>query len=113
MTRPSSDCPRCSNSTERADRPANVLTMLEPDHWLDPGLVLEVQGAELSVSPNHRAAVGIVGPESGLALRFPRFTGRFRSDKAPTDATTTQELLRLYHSQVRKAPTRSADATET
>jgi DNA ligase-1 len=105
--------PKMLQPYERADRPANVLTMLEPDHWLDPGLVLEVQGAELSISPNHRAAVGIVGPESGLALRFPRFTGRFRSDKAPTDATTTQELLRLYRSQVRQAPTRSDDPPET
>jgi DNA ligase-1 len=29
-------------------------------------------------------------------MRFPRFTGRWRDDKAPEDATSTDELAELY-----------------
>jgi DNA ligase 1 len=31
-------------------------------------------------------------------LRFPRFTGRYRDDKAAEDATTVEEILQLYRS---------------
>ena len=34
--------------------------------------------------------------DSGLAMRFPRFTGRWRDDKSPEDATTTRELVELF-----------------
>ena len=88
-------------------RPAEVETGLTPDRWFRPALVLEVRGAELSLSPIHRAAFGAVRPGAGLALRFPRFTGRYRDDKGPTDATTAAELLTLYRSQV-KQPTAAA-----
>jgi DNA ligase 1 len=86
---------------EAAERPEGILTELVPDQWMRPGLVLEVRGAELTLSPNHRAAFGRVRPGAGFALRFPRFTGRYRDDKGPTDATTSDELLRLYQTQVR------------
>jgi DNA ligase-1 len=36
-------------------------------------------------------------------MRFPRFTGRWRDDKAPEDATATQELVDLYRT-ARRAP---------
>jgi DNA ligase 1 len=88
---------------ETDERPPEVDTGLSPDRWMRPGLVLEVRGAELTLSPTHRAAFGSVRPESGLALRFPRFTGRVRDDKGPTDATTSAELLKMYRSQVRQA----------
>ena len=73
---------------------------LMPDQWFRPQLVLEVKGAELTLSPNHRAAQDAVRPGSGLALRFPRFTGRIRDDKGPTEATTSTELLEMYRGQV-------------
>ena len=88
---------------ESGERPRSVETGLTPDVWMRPGLVLEVRGAELTLSPIHRAALGAIRPEAGLALRFPRFTGRLRDDKGPTEATTTTELLRMYRSQVRQA----------
>jgi len=83
-------------------RPKGVETGLVPDLWIRPGLLLEVQGAELTLSPTHRAGLGLVRPDAGFALRFPRFTGRFREDKSPEDATTVAELLRLYRTQVRR-----------
>jgi DNA ligase-1 len=42
--------------------------------------------------------------DSGLALRFPRFTGRWRDDKAPEDATTTDELVSMFRA-ARRIPT--------
>ncbi len=88
---------------ETESRPESVETELTPDVWMRPGLVLEVRGAELTLSPIHPAARGSIRPEAGLALRFPRFTGRVRDDKGPTEATTTGELLEMYRSQVRRA----------
>jgi DNA ligase-1 len=87
---------------ELKERPESVLTELIPDVWLRPAVVLEVRGAELTLSPIHRAGVGQVRPDAGLALRFPRFTGRWRDDKDAQGATTTAELLSLYRSQVRQ-----------
>ena len=94
-----------------ADRPAEVDTGLVADRWFRPGVVLEVQGAELTLSPVHRAAHGAVRSGAGLALRFPRFTGRFRDDKGPAEATTAHELLEMYRRQVRHAePTTESEA---
>ncbi len=91
------------------ERPAGVETGLAPDRWFRPGLVLEVRGAELTLSPIHRAARGAVRAELGLALRFPRFTGRYRDDKGPTDATTSHELFEMYRGQVRQAVAEAPD----
>jgi DNA ligase 1 len=86
----------------RADaRPPEVETAVVPDQWFRPGLVLEVRGAELTLSPVHRAALGAIRAGAGLALRFPRFTGRIRTDKSPTEATSSKELLDMYRNQVR------------
>jgi len=77
-------------------KPARVDARAEPDVWFEPGLVLEILSAELTLSPNYTAAWGQIKPDAGLAMRFPRFTGRWRDDKAPEDATTTQELVDLF-----------------
>jgi DNA ligase-1 len=39
---------------------------------------------------------------SELAVRFPRFTGKYRDDKAAEDATTSVEVLEMYRSQLKK-----------
>jgi DNA ligase 1 len=83
-------------------RPARVDARQEPDAWFEPGLVLEVLSAELTLSPNYTAAWGQIQDDAGLAMRFPRFTGRWRSDKAPEDATTTRELAELFRTARRK-----------
>jgi DNA ligase 1 len=77
-------------------KPARVDARQEPDVWFEPGLVLEILSAELTLSPNYTAAWEQVQPDAGLAMRFPRFTGRWRDDKAPQDATTTRELVDLF-----------------
>jgi DNA ligase 1 len=88
---------------ERPDMPARVDARRSPDVWFEPGLVLEVLGAELTLSPIHTAAWDQVKEGAGLALRFPRFTGRYREDKAPEDATSVHEVLELYRG-ARRAP---------
>ena len=46
---------------------------------------------------------GVLKEDAGPALRFPRFTGRWRDDKSPEDATTVREVLDLYHA-ARRTP---------
>jgi DNA ligase 1 len=87
-----------------ADRPARVDARQRPDVWFEPAVVLEVLAAELTPSPKYTAGRGNVTDEAGLALRFPRFTGRWRDDKTPEDATTTDEILQMYRT-ARHAPT--------
>lgn len=80
------------------ERPRDVDSVMVPDVWLRPAIVMEVQAAELTLSPTHRAGWGTVKPDAGLAARFPRFTV-WRDDKAPEQATTVQEIRRMYELQ--------------
>lgn len=78
-----------------AARPKAVDSGMEPDVWFDPAVVMEVQAAELTLSPTHRAGWDLVRPGAGLAARFPRFTGRWRDDKSAKQATTVKELVAM------------------
>jgi len=80
-----------------------VESSIEADFWFTPSLVLEVKGAEITLSPMHTCCKDVVRKDAGLAIRFPRFTGRWRKDKEPEEATTEQEILEMYHSQKKKA----------
>ena len=86
----------------RADKPARVDARQHPDVWFEPGLVLEILSAELTLSPTYTAGWGQIKEDAGLAMRFPRFTGRWRDDKSAEDATTTTELVDLYRTAQRK-----------
>ncbi len=88
-----------SHKTEKPHR--LVETKMQADHWFEPTLVLEVKGAEITLSPIHTCAWELVRKNSGLAIRFPRYTGKVRQDKAAEEATTTEELLSLYEMQAR------------
>lgn len=83
----------------------NLILILNLSNPTLPHFVLqvwEIRGAELSLSPVHRAAAGrIPGSERGLALRFPRFIS-IRSDKSPEDATGPDMLTQMYMAQQRR-----------
>ncbi len=97
---------------QSARRPPRVDSKIEPDVWFEPGLVLEVTGAEITLSPVHTAGWGRVQDGAGLALRFPRFTGRYREDKAPEDATTVEEVWQLFQAARRRAKKKGGDHDE-
>src|SRR4029453_11385049 len=80
----------------RTERPARVDSRVPADVWFEPGLVLEVLSAELTLSPNHTAGWGQLKGQTRLAMGVPRFPGRWGDDKGPRDATTTDELVDLY-----------------
>jgi DNA ligase-1 len=77
-----------------------VNSILTADIWYEPYLVLEITGAELTLSPVHTCGWDKIKLNRGLGLRFPRFTGRYRFDKKPEDATTEKEIIQMYKNQL-------------
>jgi len=84
-------------------RDARVESGLEPDVWFAPEVVIEIVASEITLSPTHLAAMDAVRKGHGLALRFPKFTGRVREEKSPEDASSGEEAVALYRSQVKSA----------
>jgi len=82
-------------------KPPRVEALIDPDVWFNPAIVIEVIGDEITLSPVHTCAFNLLREGSGLAIRFPRFTGRWRSDKSPEDATTVKEIVDMYKAQLR------------
>ncbi len=85
------------------EKDKRVESIIEADYWFEPAKVLEVKGAEITISPTHTCCWNIIKEGSGLAIRFPRFTGRWREDKSPEEATSEEEIIEMYHSQKKKA----------
>jgi DNA ligase-1 len=81
---------------------SRVQSTLEADVWFEPAVVLEILGAEITLSPIHTCAMDSIRKGSGLAIRFPRFTGKYRTDKAAEDATTSAEVVEMYRGQLKK-----------
>jgi len=99
--------PRILDPYRLDHRHPRVISSIEADFWFAPYVVLEIIGAELTLSPSHTCCMDVVEKGSGISIRFPRFTGRFRTDKKPDEATTSKEILELYRSQKKKLITES------
>ena len=78
-----------------------VISGIDADVWFEPVEVIEVLGDEITSSPTHPAGKGRIKGDAGLAIRFPRFTGKWRDDKDPTQATTVDDLIEAFERQRR------------
>jgi len=81
------------------NKPNNVVSKIDADVWFNPQIVIEVMGSEITLSSVHTVAMDTVRKGNGLALRFPKFMGRIRSDKGVSDSTSNTELLKMYKRQ--------------
>uniref|UniRef100_A0A7N0SW83 ATP-dependent DNA ligase family profile domain-containing protein n=1 Tax=Kalanchoe fedtschenkoi TaxID=63787 RepID=A0A7N0SW83_KALFE len=69
---------------------------INPDIWFEPTEIndfscFSVKAADLTISPAHQAAVGIVDPAKGISLRFPCLLC-IRDDKNPEQATSSAQV---------------------
>ncbi|MBY9015709.1 MAG: ATP-dependent DNA ligase [Candidatus Lokiarchaeota archaeon] len=71
-------------------KPNNVICEDIPDVWLEPEVVVEIIGDEITVSEKFLTL--------GYSMRFPVFQ-KFRPEKGPEDITTVNEIDDLYKSQ--------------
>ena len=85
------------NRLEVSHRPPRVNSILVPDVWLQPEVVVEVLADEITPSPRHTA--GKVDDQPGFALRFPRIVSFRSEDKKAEDATTVREIREMFDQQ--------------
>jgi len=78
-----------------------IKSEMEADVWFEPELVIEIVASEITLSPIHKTAENKIRKGSGLALRFPKFTGKIRIEKSPEDASNEQEVITLYKAQTK------------
>ena len=78
-----------------------IKSEMEADVWFEPELVIEIVASEITLSPIHKTAQDAIRKGSGLALRFPKFTGKIRMEKSPENASTDQEVITLYNGQTK------------
>ena len=71
-------------------KPNNVICEDIPDVWLEPEVVIEIFGDEITISEKFLTL--------GYSMRFPVFQ-KFRPEKGPEDISTVQEIDELYKSQ--------------
>jgi len=76
-----------------------IFSEMEADVWFEPELVIEIVASEITQSPIHKTAFNKIKEETGLALRFPKFTGKIRTEKNSEDASTDEEVIALYKVQ--------------
>ena len=78
---------------------SRIVSEMEADVWFEPELVLEIVASEITLSPIHKTGLDLIRKDTGFALRFPKFTGKIRYEKAIEDASTDEEVLALYKNQ--------------
>ena len=76
---------------------------MDADVWFEPELVIEIVASEITLSPIHKVARDEIRKDTGLALRFPKFTGKIRVEKMAEDASTDDEVISLYKGQNKAA----------
>ena len=76
-----------------------VESSIESDIWFEPELVLEVVASEITLSPIHKTGLNLIRKDTGFALRFPKFTGKIRTEKLAEDASCPEEVSTLYKNQ--------------
>jgi len=76
-----------------------IISEMEADIWFEPELILEIIASEKTLSPIHKTGLNLIRKSSGFALRFPKFTGKIRYEKAVEDASTDEEVFTLYKRQ--------------
>ena len=81
-------------------KPPRVNSTIEPSVWVRPEIVIEILADEITRSPSHTA--GKTENEPGYALRFPRLVKFRENDKKPEDATSVEELIKMFKSQGKK-----------
>lgn len=81
---------------------SRVDSKIEADVWVEPRIIVEIIVSEITLSPVHTCGLNVVREGSGLAGRFPKYTGRLRDDKSPEQATTVKEIVEMYRSQLKK-----------
>ncbi|MHA1405788.1 MAG: ATP-dependent DNA ligase [Candidatus Heimdallarchaeaceae archaeon] len=85
------------------EKPKNVISDISCSVWFEPEIVIEVSGAEITISQMHTCNRGMLENENdGLALRFPRFTGRIVEDKSAEESTSNEEIRTIYLNQKNK-----------
>jgi len=78
---------------------SRVESDMDADIWFEPNLVIEIVASEITLSPIHKTGFDMIRKDSGLALRFPKFTGKIRAEKSVDDASTDEEVIALYNGQ--------------
>jgi len=78
-----------------------VDSSMDADIWFEPELVIEIVASEITLSPIHKTGLDYVRKNTGFALRFPKFTGKIRTEKLADDASTDEEVMALYKNQIK------------
>jgi DNA ligase-1 len=87
-----------ADKNKLSHKPARVNSIITPSVWVEPEIVLEIFADEITRSPLHTA--GKKDDQSpGFALRFPRLVSFRGSSKRAEDATTVEEIERMYQAQ--------------
>ncbi|MDA4112012.1 MAG: ATP-dependent DNA ligase [Thaumarchaeota archaeon] len=95
------------------EKSPRVDAKVEAEVWFEPKVVMEIIASEITLSPIYTAGLDQIRQGAGFALRFPKFTGKIRDDKAPEDSTTVKELMEMYQKQVRQLKKEELETAES
>jgi DNA ligase-1 len=74
---------------------------IKMDIWFEPKIVIEIFSPEITLSPIYTTSLNKIKRGYGLALRFPKFTGKIREDKGAEDSSTIEEVENIYKKQLK------------